>query len=37
MLNLVSSLEATASGVVIDVIYEGQRLEPALNVAEACS
>ncbi|GAH54271.1 unnamed protein product, partial [marine sediment metagenome] len=37
LLNLVSSLEATASGVVIDVIYEGQRLEPALNVAEACS
>jgi len=36
-LNLVSGLEATASGVVIDIIYKGQRLEPALNVAEACS
>ncbi len=37
LLNLVSGLEATASGVVIDVIYKGQHLEPALNVAEACS
>jgi len=37
LLNLVSGMEATASGVVIDVIYKGQRLEPALNVAEACS
>ena len=37
LLNLVSSLEATAHGVVIDVIYKGQRLEPALDVAEACS
>ena len=24
-------------GVVIDVVYQGQRLEPALDVAEACS
>lgn len=37
LLNLVPKLEATASGVVIDVIYKGQRLEPALDVAEACS
>lgn len=37
LLNLAGGVEATASGVVIDVIYEGQRLEPALNVAEACS
>jgi len=37
LLNLVSGLDATASGVVIDVIYKGQRVEPALNVAEACS
>jgi exosortase len=37
LLNLVSGIEAAASGVVIDVIYKGQRLEPALNVAEACS
>ena len=37
LLNLVNGLEATASGALIDVIYKGQRLEPALNVAEACS
>ena len=37
LLNLVSQIEATANGVVIDVIYKGQRLEPALDVAEACS
>jgi len=37
LLNLVSGMEATVSGVVIDVIYKGQHLEPALNVAEACS
>jgi len=37
LLNLVSGLEATVNGVVINVIYKGQRLEPALNVAEACS
>jgi exosortase len=37
LLNLVNGLEATASGVVIDIIYKGQRLDPALNVAEACS
>jgi exosortase len=36
LLNLLSDLEATASGVIIDVIYKGQHLEP-LNVAEACS
>ncbi len=37
VLNLVPKLEATCSGVVIDVIYKGQRLEPGLDVAEACS
>ncbi len=37
LLNLVNGMEATVSGVVIDVIYKGQRLEPSLNVAEACS
>jgi len=37
LLNMVSGLEATASGVVIDVVYKGQRLDPPLNVAEACS
>jgi exosortase len=37
LLNLVNGIEATASGVVIDVVYKGQRLDPSLNVAEACS
>jgi exosortase len=37
LLNMVTDLEATASGVVIDVIYKGRHLEPGLNVAEACS
>ncbi len=37
LLNLVSGLEATVSGVVIDVVYKGQRLDPPLNIAEACS
>jgi exosortase len=36
-LNLVKGLEANASGVVIDVVYKGVRLEPGLDVAEACS
>jgi len=37
LLNLVSGLQATANGVIIDIIYKGHHLEPALNVAEACS
>ncbi len=37
LLNLMNNLDATASGVIINVIYKGQRVEPALNVAEACS
>lgn len=37
LLNLVPDLEAAANGVVIDVFYKGQSLEPALDVAEACS
>ncbi len=37
LLNMVRGLEATASGVVIDVSYRGARLEPPLDVAEACS
>ncbi|HPS55006.1 MAG TPA: exosortase/archaeosortase family protein [Sedimentisphaerales bacterium] len=37
LLNLVSGMNATANGVVIDVVYKGQKLEPALDVAEACS
>ncbi len=37
LLNLVNDLQATAQGVVIDVVYQGQKLEPPLDVAEACS
>ena len=37
LMNLVNGMEAAASGVVIDIIYKGHRLEPPLNVAEACS
>jgi exosortase len=37
MLNLVPKLDATANGVVIDIIYKGRHLEPGLDVAEACS
>jgi len=37
MLNFVRGMEATANGVVINVIYNGQTLEPPLDVAEACS
>ena len=37
LLNLVSGLEAQARGTIIDVIYKGVRLEPGLDVAEACS
>jgi len=37
LLNLVPHLEAATRGVIIDVVYQGQRLEPALDVAEACS
>ncbi len=37
LLNMVSGIEATARGVIIDVIYKGEPFEPSLNVAEACS
>jgi len=37
LLNLVPNLEASARGVVIDVFYKGKAMEPALDVAEACS
>lgn len=37
ILDIVPNLEATARGVVIDVMYKGQPLEPSLDVAEACS
>jgi exosortase len=36
-LNLLHDVDATTSGAVIEILYQGQRLEPALNVAEACS
>jgi len=36
-LNLIPELEASANGVIIDVIYKGARMEPGLDVAEACS
>lgn len=37
LLSLVPELNATANGVIIDVFYQGRLLEPALDVAEACS
>ena len=37
VLNAIPELEATLSGVVIDVLYRGVPLEPSLQVAEACS
>jgi exosortase len=36
-LNLVSRMNATANGTIIDVVYKGQRLDPPLDVADACS
>ena len=30
-------MEATARGVVIDIVYKGNPIEPSLDVAEACS
>lgn len=37
ILNLVPNMDATANGVIIDIIYKGHHLEPPLDVAEACS
>ncbi|MGA2915129.1 MAG: exosortase/archaeosortase family protein [Sedimentisphaerales bacterium] len=37
LLSLVRGLEAEASGTIINVIYKGVKLEPGLDVAEACS
>ena len=37
LLSLVNAIEATATGVIIEVFYKGQPVEPPLNVAEACS
>jgi len=37
ILGFVPELQADVNGVVINVIYKGAQLEPALDVAEACS
>lgn len=37
ILNLIPNLEAVCQGVTIDVMYKGHRLEPSLDVADACS
>lgn len=37
LLDLSTQVEASVQGVVIDIVYRGHRLEPSLNVAEACS
>ncbi|MBN1787648.1 MAG: exosortase [Sedimentisphaerales bacterium] len=37
LLSLVKDLDANVNGVVIDVVYKGVKLEPGLDVAEACS
>ncbi|MHC5182266.1 MAG: exosortase/archaeosortase family protein [Planctomycetota bacterium] len=37
VLNLVPQLEATVQGSTIDVIYQNVRMEPGLDVADACS
>lgn len=37
LLSMVKDIQATASGVIIDVYYKGKHIEPPLDVAEACS
>jgi len=37
LLSMVNGLETNVEGVIISVVYKGQRMEPDLNVAEACS
>jgi exosortase len=37
VLNLFPNMDATANGVIIDIIYKGKPLSPPLDVAEACS
>ena len=37
ILNLFPNMDASANGVIIDIIYKGRHLEPPLDVAEACS
>jgi len=36
-LNLVPGMEADSSGSIIDIAYRGVKLEPGLDVADACS
>ena len=37
VLNWIPGIESTPSGATIEVLYHGKALEPALDVAEACS
>ncbi len=37
LMDMVKDVDATATGVMVDVVYKGQRVEPAIDVAEACS
>lgn len=37
LMDMVKDVDATATGVIVDVIYQGKRIEPAIDVAEACS
>lgn len=37
VLDLIPNLDAVSQGVTIEIAYKGVRLEPALDVAEACS
>jgi exosortase len=37
ILNMFPNLDATANGVIIDIVYKGKSLESPLNVADACS
>jgi exosortase len=36
-LNLFSGIDATLKGITVDIVYNGQRIEPSIDVAEACS
>jgi len=37
LLDRVPELQASVNGVIINVIYKGEHIEPSLNVADACS
>jgi exosortase len=37
LLNFFKEVDATVNGVIIDVVVNGKKIEPALDVAEACS